>query len=104
MAQLHDLTALEQGQAIARRELSALELTEHYLARAERLDEHVGAFAIRTPEIARDHARLADGQRDRVGRSPLHGVAIVGRCALPYGFKRIRLCSRCERLRSDANA
>ena len=76
MAQLHDLTALEQGQAIARREVSSLELTEHYLARAEQFDELVGAFAIRTPELARMQARRADEERGRDGLSPLHGVVI----------------------------
>ena len=103
MAQLHDLTALEQGQAIARRELSALELTEHYLARAERLDEHVGAFAIRTPEIARDHARLADGQRDRVGRSPLHGVAIPPKDLNSWAGVRCRMGSSAFDFVPDAN-
>ncbi len=76
MAQLHDLTALEQGQAIARREVTALELTEHYLARAEQLDSAVGAFAIRTPELARELARRADADVGRVALSPLHGVVI----------------------------
>src|SRR5690606_13934034 len=43
VAELHDLTALEQGDLVRRREVSPLELTEHYLERADRLDS-VGAF------------------------------------------------------------
>ena len=35
MAELHDLTALEQAAAIRRREVSPAELVEHYLARIE---------------------------------------------------------------------
>jgi amidase len=52
VSELHDLTALEQGRAVRRREVSPLELVDHYLARAD----EVGAFATRTPELARDRA------------------------------------------------
>lgn len=92
MAQLHDLTALEQGQAIARREVSALELTEHYLQRAEQLDEQVGAFAIRTPELAREQAREAD--RDHAGPSLLHGVVIPPKDLNSWAGVRSRLGSQ----------
>jgi amidase len=52
VSELHDLTALEQGRAVRRREISPLELVDHYLARAD----DVGAFVTRTPELARDRA------------------------------------------------
>jgi amidase len=52
VSELHDLTALEQGRAVRRREISPLELVDHYLARAD----GVGAFVTRTPELARDRA------------------------------------------------
>ena len=55
MADLHDLTALEQGELVRRREVSPLELTEHYLERADRLDT-VGAFVTLTPDRARERA------------------------------------------------
>ena len=45
---IHDLTALEQGDAVRRGELSPLELVEHYAARADR----VGAFVTTTHELA----------------------------------------------------
>ncbi|GEP36865.1 amidase [Nocardioides psychrotolerans] len=68
MAELHDLTALEQGALVRSGEISSLELTEHYLERAARLDD-VGAFVTLTPDLARERARtLSDGA------SPLHGV------------------------------
>lgn len=76
MANLHDLTALEQGAAIAHREVSSLELTNHYLERSEQFDAVVGAFALRTPDEARSQAKMADADVDRVGLSPLHGVVI----------------------------
>ncbi len=62
MTELHDLTALEQAGAIRRREVSSLELTEHYLARTDRLDRTVGAFVTRTDELAREQARAADAR------------------------------------------
>ncbi|MBS44979.1 MAG: amidase [Nocardioides sp.] len=71
MAELHDLTALEQGSAVRRGEVSALELTEHYLDRVARLDD-VGAFV----EVVADRARAAARAVDPAapGAGPLHGV------------------------------
>jgi amidase len=68
MAELHDLTALEQGALVRAGEVSALELTEHYLDRAARLDD-VGAFVTRTPDSARERARSLPP-----GDGPLRGV------------------------------
>lgn len=62
MAQLHDLTALEQGAAIRARDISAVELAEHYVARSERLTGEVGAFVTLTPELALEQARAADAR------------------------------------------
>jgi amidase len=73
MAELHDLTALEQGAAVAAREVSPVELVDHYLARVERLSDEVGAFVTVTADLARRQARLAEaGVGDR--RSALYGV------------------------------
>jgi amidase len=67
MAELHDLTALEQGELVRRREVSPLELVDHYLARAGA--DAVGAFVTLTPERARAcAAALPEGD------SPLRGV------------------------------
>jgi amidase len=68
MADLHDLTALEQAALVRHREVSPLELAEHYLERADRLDT-VGAFVTLTPQAARARAAgLGDGE------GPLFGV------------------------------
>ncbi len=56
MTELHDLTALEQGRAIAAGETSSTELVEHYLERAERLTS-LGAFVTLTGDQARERAR-----------------------------------------------
>ncbi|MGK9148761.1 amidase [Plantibacter flavus] len=44
MADLHELTALEQWQMLQRDEVSPTELARHYLDRIERLDGEIGAF------------------------------------------------------------
>ncbi|MFF9478950.1 amidase [Streptomyces sp. NPDC014733] len=81
MAELHDLTALAQARAIRAGDLSPVELTEHYLDRIERLDDTVGAFLTRTPEIAREQAAEAErtataARREDRPLPPLHGVPV----------------------------
>ncbi|MGC5290423.1 amidase [Micromonospora sp. DT231] len=73
MAEPHDLTALEQAAAIARGELSSVDLVEHYLRRVEALGDTVGAFVTVTPDLAREAARAADAAPVEA-RGPLHGV------------------------------
>ena len=68
MADLHDLTALEQGKLIRKGEVSALELVEHYTDRIVRLDD-VGAFVTTTFGQARERADALGG-----GEGPLWGV------------------------------
>jgi amidase len=81
MADLHDLTALEQAEAIRNGIVSPVELTDYYLDRIERLDATVGAFVTVTPELARRQAQQAEGEAlaaRREGRElpPLHGVPV----------------------------
>lgn len=73
MAELHDLTALEQGAAVRAREVSPTELVEHYLSRVDRLSDSVGAFVTVTGELARRQAALA-GAGVGDASSPLYGV------------------------------
>jgi len=76
VADLHDLTALEQAAALRRREVGALELVEHYLDRVERHSAAVGAFVHVTADAAREQARAADAvlaERDGA-LPPLLGV------------------------------
>ncbi len=80
MAELHDLSALEQGELVRSGETSAVELTDHYLARIERADrDHgefvAGAFAFLDPELARARAReVAAVGPVGEGASPLAGT------------------------------
>jgi amidase len=77
MADLHDLTAVEQGAAVGRREVSPVELVEHYLARIDALSGTVGAYVTVTAEIAREQARRLEAEAARGElRSVLHGVPL----------------------------
>lgn len=71
MAELHDLTALEQGELVRRCEVSPGELAEHYLDRIERLDD-VGAFV--TVAEGRISTCARELAIEPVGASPLWGV------------------------------
>src|SRR5690606_19990239 len=66
--QLHDLTALQQGDLVRRGEVTPLELVEHYLGRAD----EVGAFVTLTPDLARERAAALG--RPGADASPLYGV------------------------------
>ncbi len=81
MAELHDLTALDQWQALHRGEFSPLELTEHYLARIERLNPELGAFVTVTADAARN--RAAALQESGPGTAPIWG--------LPFGDKDLQM-------------
>ncbi len=74
MADLHDLTALEQAAAIRAREVSPVELVDHYLERIARLSDRVGAFVTVTGELALTRARLAEARVMEGVDSPLCGV------------------------------
>lgn len=80
MSALHDLTALEQADAIRTRTLSPVELAEHYLARTEALNDEVGAFITITPELALEQARAAEqavmDSADPGELPVLHGVVV----------------------------
>ena len=68
VSELHDLTALEQGELVRRREVSPLELVEHYLD-APPVDDDpsttVGAFVTLTDELARDRAPASSRPSER---------------------------------------
>ncbi|MFZ2963112.1 MAG: amidase family protein, partial [Rhodoglobus sp.] len=61
MFELHHLTALEQLDWLRRGEVTPVELAEHYLARIDRLDAGLGAFATVTREAALERAAALAG-------------------------------------------
>ncbi len=72
MVELHELTAIEQGEQVRRDEVSPQELAEHYLDRIGRLDD-VGAFVTVTEDGARLAAVAVSGPPPD-GSGPLRGV------------------------------
>jgi amidase len=80
VTEIHDLTVLQLAAAIRQRELSPVEVTEHYLGRTERLNADVGAFFTVTSDLAREQADLAEKAvaraEDPASLPPLTGVPI----------------------------
>ena len=80
MTQIHDLTAIELARSVRQRELSPVEITDHYLQRIEALNADVGAFFTVTADLARDQAARAEKAVVRAGDPgslpPLTGVPI----------------------------
>jgi amidase len=80
VTQIHDLSVLDLTAAIRRRELSPVEVTNHYLERIERLNAEVGAYFTVTAELARDQAAQAEkavaAAAEPAGLPPLTGVPI----------------------------
>lgn len=78
MTALHDLPAVAQRDAVARGELSARELTDHYLRRIEALNPRLGAFITVSAEQALKRARAADDYQARGGTlGRLHGLPLA---------------------------
>jgi amidase len=75
MFELHHLSAQEQWDWLRRGEVTPRELTDHYLARIERLDPEVRSFVAVTP----DAARLRADALTAAGRSaaPLWGLPLA---------------------------
>lgn len=81
---LHWLSVEQLRDAIARREVSATEVTEHFIKRAEALDGVLHVYATLDKEGARRAAREADAAMkggERLG--PLHGVPTAIKDHLP---------------------
>src|SRR3954467_14048754 len=84
MAELQDLSMLEQAAAIRRREVSPVDLVDHYLDRIDRHNQTVGAFVHVAPDQARAAAKDAESAvTSGADLPPLHGV--------PTGIKDLYL-------------
>jgi amidase len=76
VTRIHDLSARQQAAAIRDRELSPVDITEHYLNRIDRYGDQVGAFITVTAELARDQAKAAERAVVRGETAPLLGVPV----------------------------
>jgi amidase len=70
-------TATELSDALAQRKVSAVELTEHAIARIERHDAKINAVCVRDFERALEAARAADVARSRGENRPLLGIPMT---------------------------
>jgi amidase len=68
-------SATRLAELVRNREVSALELLDHYISRVERLDQRTNAVVVRDFERARKRARALDSQSDR--SAPLFGVPMT---------------------------
>src|SRR5699024_10765482 len=91
MAELHDLTARELAEAIRRRETTPAEILEHTLARADALDERVGAFVTRTPDLAAEQAREATAALDAAGTDDAALAALPPLLGVPLPIKDLTM-------------
>ncbi len=60
MPQIHELAMIDLAAAISARQLSPVEVTNHYLSRTEELNAQVGAFFTVTADLAQEQARAAE--------------------------------------------
>ena len=71
------LTLSETSELLAARTVSSVELTRYALERIERLDGSIGAFLLRTPELAISQAERADKVRQQGSSGPLTGIPMA---------------------------
>ena len=69
------LPAARLADLVRTREIGALELLDHYIARVEQHDSRINAVVVRDFDRARARARLLDGQSDK--SAPLFGVPMT---------------------------
>lgn len=93
MSDLHDLTALEQRDALRRREFSSTELTDHYLARIDRYGAELGAFVEVTHDLARAEAGTADAALQAGEHGPLTGLPLAFKDLSAVAGVRMRMGS-----------
>src|SRR5271167_3064034 len=74
---LHNLNIGELADRLAKRQISSVELTRHFLDRIERLNPALNAFITQTPDRAMQDAESADRLLARGERGPLLGIPLI---------------------------
>ena len=78
MAELHQLTLAQASEAVRKRKVSPVELTQHCLQRINRLDPQLNAFITITDDLAMAQARRAELEiLEGHYRGPLHGIPVA---------------------------
>lgn len=94
MTELHELTAIEQLAALREREVSPVELTQHYLDRIARLNDGLGAFVEVTAGAALARAALLSHSEPN---GPLWGLPFGDKDLVPRAGVPTRFGSRLHR-------
>ena len=71
---MHNKTLTELSTALANKELSSVELTQHYLQRIATLGKECNSFITVTEELALQQAQAADASIASGNHSPLTGI------------------------------
>ena len=74
---MHDRTLTELAADLAKKRVSAVELTKHFLARIERFDDALNCFVTVTADEALKQAKAADERRARGAATPLTGIPLA---------------------------
>ncbi|WP_041522493.1 Asp-tRNA(Asn)/Glu-tRNA(Gln) amidotransferase subunit GatA [Gilvimarinus agarilyticus] len=74
---MHTKTIAQLGKALRSKEITSVELTQHYLDRIAELDSRYNSFITVTPEIALAQAKAADERLANGDTSPLCGIPIA---------------------------
>ena len=74
---MHDATIAQLAEALRAGKFSAVELTDHFLARIERLGDDLNAFITVTADSARAQAERADARLATGDATPLTGIPIA---------------------------
>src|SRR5277367_5775319 len=74
---MHNLFIGELAERLAKREISSVELTRHFLSRIERLGPALNAFITLTAERALEDAAAADLRIGAGERGPLLGIPLI---------------------------
>ena len=74
-ADLHDLSVFDLAAKLAARDVSSVEVTQHFLARVN--GEQLGAFLATDADVSLAHAKAADDRLAAGERTPLLGVPLA---------------------------
>jgi aspartyl-tRNA(Asn)/glutamyl-tRNA(Gln) amidotransferase subunit A len=74
---LHNLFIGELAERLAKRQISSVELTRHFLSRIERLNPALNAFITLTAERALEDAAAADARLGKGEKGPLLGIPLI---------------------------
>lgn len=74
---MHTLSVRQMSEQLKKRQITSVELTQHYLNRISQYDPSLNAFVTVTPELALEMAKQADVLLDAGNAHPLTGIPVA---------------------------